>query len=148
VARLIESLGFRYYWASEGFSKADLAFKLSDDSRSIEATLDHIYDLSIIIRNSAEKLMNKPTERPEMTYEELRSATLMNLKVAMQIIGTSDKMEEFEIQFSSGSYPFWNQINGPVADAIWHCGQLATLRRASGNPISPKVNHFVGTVRE
>lgn len=148
TARMIESLGFRYYWASEGFTESDLAFKLTEDTRSIKATLDHIYDLSLIIRNSAEKLMNKRSERPEMNYEEVRSATLQNLNVAMEIIGRSEGMEEFEILFPSGSYPFWNQINGPISDAIWHCGQLAILRRASGNPINSKVNHFTGTVRD
>ena len=27
---------------------------------------------------------------------------------------------------------------------LWHCGQVVTNRRASGNPINSKVNVFVG----
>jgi len=46
------------------------------------------------------------------------------------------------------SIPFFNIINGPIADAIWHTGQVASFRRSSGNPISSKLNHFKGTVKE
>ena len=42
------------------------------------------------------------------------------------------------------TFPFWNMINGPISDAIWHSGQVVANRRASGNPINPKVNVFIG----
>ena len=83
-----------------------------------------------------------------MTYQELRTATLTNLKMAVDLISAADSMEEFKILFGSNTFPFWNQINGPIADAMWHCGQIATLRRASGNPMNSNVNHFSGTVRD
>jgi hypothetical protein len=41
-------------------------------------------------------------------------------------------------------FPFWNQINGPISDALWHCGQVVMNRRASGNPLQLGVNVFVG----
>ena len=44
--------------------------------------------------------------------------------------------------------PFWNIINGPISDALWHCGQVVMLRRASGNPFNSKVNVFSGKLRE
>jgi hypothetical protein len=39
-------------------------------------------------------------------------------------------------------------INGPIADALWHAGQVVTLRRVSGNPINPKVSVFNGRLRD
>ncbi|WP_232827469.1 hypothetical protein [Winogradskyella aurantiaca] len=147
-ARMIESLGFRFYWATESLEDNDFEFKLSEESRSIGDTMKHVYDLSLIIRNSAEKKTNKRGKDNTMNFQELRVATLNNLKAAVDLIGEADSMEEFKIMFGSNSFPFWNQVNGPIADAIWHCGQIATLRRASGNPMNSKVNHFSGTIRD
>ena len=45
-------------------------------------------------------------------------------------------------------FPFWNQLNGPIEDAVWHCGQIVAFRRASGNPISKKISVFTGKVNE
>ncbi|MFT7499284.1 MAG: hypothetical protein ACI8QP_001887, partial [Porticoccaceae bacterium] len=45
-------------------------------------------------------------------------------------------------------YPFWDLINGPIEDAVWHSGQLVSFRRSSGNPMNPKVNFLTGKVRD
>jgi hypothetical protein len=45
-------------------------------------------------------------------------------------------------------FPFWNQLNGPIADALWHCGQVISFRRSSGNPYNSKASVFSGKVRE
>jgi hypothetical protein len=45
-------------------------------------------------------------------------------------------------------YPFWNQINGPISDALWHVGQVITHRRTSGNPFNSKVSVLQGRVRD
>jgi hypothetical protein len=42
----------------------------------------------------------------------------------------------------------YNLINGPIADATWHTGQVASFRRSSGNPIHSKINQFSGTVSD
>jgi len=42
--------------------------------------------------------------------------------------------------------PFWNLINGPFSDIIYHTGQVVAFRRITGNPINPGVNVFVGQV--
>ena len=39
--------------------------------------------------------------------------------------------------------PFWHIINGPVADALTHVGQINSFRRLAGNP-TPKARVFVG----
>ena len=146
AARMVDALGFRFYWASKDLTEKNLEYKLNDDGRSTSETIDHIYDLSKIIVNSTLKKPNSRGDIEEMTYEEKRVATLQNLKTAANILRQSDDISEFKIIFGEREIPFWNQVNGPIADAIWHCGQIAVFRRASGNPINSKVNHFTGKI--
>jgi hypothetical protein len=39
--------------------------------------------------------------------------------------------------------PFWYIINGPLADALTHIGQINSFRRIAGNP-APKARVFFG----
>jgi len=78
----------------------------------------------------------------------MRLRTLQNLKTASDILRESDDISEYKIIFGDQEIPFWNQVNGPISDAIWHCGQLVIYRRSTGNPINPKVNHFSGKIND
>jgi len=151
IARLIDGLGFRYYWATEGLRDEDLAFKPSEEGRTTAETVDHIYGLTKTIINSALKIPNVPTEEAEMTFVEKRAKTLNLLKQAADIFRVSDDLTEFTMVFQRGEntteYPFWNQINGPISDALWHVGQVITHRRTSGNPFNSKVSVLQGKVR-
>jgi len=146
AARMVDALGFRYYWASDSLTEKDLAYKANEAGRSAEETIKHIYDLSKIIVNSTLKQPN-PREKEDLSYVEMRTKTLMNLKTAADVLRTSEDISQYKIIFGEQEIPFWNQVNGPIADAIWHCGQLVIYRRTTGNPINPKVNHFTGKVR-
>lgn len=146
AARMVDALGFRFYWASIDLNKNDLDYKLNGKGRSTKETIDHIYDLSKIIVNSTLKQPNIQGVDEGMTYTEKREAVLKNLKIAADILRKSEDVSQFKIIFGQQKIPFWNQVNGPIADAIWHCGQIAVYRRASGNPINSKVNHFTGKV--
>lgn len=153
TARMIDGLGFRYRWATEDLREEDLNYKLSNDGRSTMETINHIYGLSRIIVDSALKIKTDFTEEgPELTYDQKRKITLDNFQKASEILRKETNLEEFKVQFifNGGSpvYPFWNQINGPIADAIWHSGQIASFRRASGNPISSKVQFLQGKIGE
>jgi hypothetical protein len=147
AARMVDALGFRFYWATDSLTAKDLAYKANEEGRSTEETIKHIYDLSKIIVNST--LMESNSREDEnLTYDELRSKTLINLKTAADILRTSEDISQYKIIFGDREIPFWNQVNGPIADAIWHSGQIVIYRRTTGNPINPKVNHFSGKVRE
>lgn len=145
AARMVDALGFRFYWASDSLTDKDLAYKANDEGRSTEETIQHIYDLSKIIVNSTLKQSNS-REKESLSYEDMRSRTLKNLKTAADILRVSDDISQYKIIFGEQEIPFWNQINGPIADAIWHCGQIVIYRRTTGNPMNPKVNHFLGKV--
>lgn len=148
AARMVDALGFRFYWASEGLSESDLVFKPNDDARSTSETVDHIFGLSYIIVNSTLKKPNGKSDSSKLSYSEKRQQILVNLKTAADKLRLSKDVSEYKIIFGDKEIPFWNQVNGPIADAIWHCGQIASFRRISGNPINPNVNHFNGRVRQ
>ncbi len=153
AARLIDGLGFRYYWATEGLRQEDLDYRPNDKARATSETIDHIYSLSRLIVNAT---LNKANlsggEEAELSYVEKRERTLHNFKMAADILRLSDDISQFKTIYKSESsetsFEYWNQINGPVLDAVWHCGQVVLLRRASGNPFNSKVNLFTGKVRE
>ena len=89
-----------------------------------------------------------------MSFEEKRRKTLENIQRASEILKAADQgtLDEYTMVFQGGenstSYPYWNLINGPISDAIWHCGQVVLLRRSSGNPFNSKVSVLQGKVRE
>lgn len=155
MARMIDGLGYRYYWASEGLRAEDLEYTPSEDSRDAGHTLEHIYDLSRTVLTTIQKKPNiRPLPEEEIDFEEMRKRTLQNLKAASDILKKNKKKDfkESNVTFQRGdksaSFPFWNLINGPIMDAIYHTGQIVAYRRASGNPLNGKVNVFMGKNRE
>jgi hypothetical protein len=155
VIRMIEGLGFRYYWATEGLIAKDLAFKPSDKARTSEETIDHILGLSNIILNAMLKKVNGTSgeETSVLKFEAKRRITLQNLKKASDLLQKNkENLEAYKIIFKNGDktteYPFWNLINGPIEDAVWHVGQVITFRRSSGNPFNGKASVLTGKLRQ
>ena len=154
VSRMIDGLGYRYYWATEGLTEKDLTSRPSEDGRSVFETMEHIYVMSnnILLAPDAEPY-ERPVDPQKFSYEELRSLTLNNLKTASEkVLGkTSDEMEDFKVIFKQGDrtseFPYWNMINGMLSDCIYHTGQIVLMRRASGNPQNPNVNVFLGKTK-
>jgi hypothetical protein len=154
VIRMIEGLGFRYYWATEGLTAKDLAFKPSDKARTSEETIDHILGLSNIILNAMLKKVNGTSgeETSVLKFEDKRRITLENLKKASDLLqNNKENLEEYKIIFKNSDktteLPFWNLINGPIEDAVWHVGQVITFRRSSGNPFNGKASVLTGKLR-
>jgi len=155
AARTVDGLGYRYYWATEGLTEKDYAYKPSEDSRSAGHTLEHLYQLSQTVLNAVAKKPNiRPRVEENLTQAEMRTQTLRNLKMTSDILRNSkdEDLKDYNIVFQRGEkkseYPFWNLLNGPMADAIYHTGQIVAYRRASGNPLNPNVNVFIGKNRE
>jgi hypothetical protein len=146
VSRLLDGLGFRYYWATEGLRPIDLSFKPSPQARTSQETLEHIYSLSTMIIAVFGGNQIPPGEYK--TFEELRKATLENFKKASAIVSgySNADIERLKIDFDGQQLPFWNMINGPISDCLWHIGQVVSFRRSSGNPFSSKVEVFLGVI--
>jgi len=151
VSRMIDGLGFRYYWATEGLRSVDLSFKPSVEARTSLETIEHIHGLTNVILNSVTKQTNTNVKLPKMSFPELREKTLIKLQKASAVLRNSADISEFKIIFERGDgnseFPFWNQINGPISDALWHVGQVISFRRSSGNPYNSKASVFSGKVR-
>ncbi len=153
VSRMIDGLGFRYRWATENLTAADLEYEPGNEGRTIAAIMDHLHGLSLVIVRSAEKKPRDFTSEPiEMTLDEKRIATLQNFEKASRLFKETTDLNEHPVIFirenGTNDFPFWNNINGPIEDAVWHAGQVVVLRRSAGNPINPKVNVFLGKVRD
>lgn len=144
ASRMIDGLGFRYFWATEGLTEKDLVFKPNENARTTAETVDHILGLSQVIVNATFKKANG-AEQPKMTFAEKRKKTLNNLLQASIILRESKNISQFKLIFGATEYPFWNVINGPIADAIWHTGQIVSFRRSSGNPFPKGVSVLKGT---
>ncbi|WP_245683421.1 hypothetical protein [Pseudotamlana agarivorans] len=142
AARMIDGLGFRYFWSTEGLTEKDLNHKCSESGRTSAETIEHIYGLSKFIRNAVLS-HDKDLDIEVIGFEAQRMQTLLNLKLVSDLLRDTENpinLEETEV-------PFWNIINGPIADATWHCGQIVMLRRASGNPFNSKVSVFAGKLK-
>lgn len=156
AGRMADGLGFRFYWATADLRPEDLISKASDESRTLEETVDHIYNLTMIVMNATKR---EPTVFPvdvsKLSFEAKRSAILEFIKTAsINLKGSSDKdFEQFKMVFqyadgNTNEWPFWNELNGPLADALWHTGQLVVLRRMSGNPFNANVSVLSGKLRK
>jgi uncharacterized damage-inducible protein DinB len=154
ASRTIDGLGYRYYWATEGLRPEDLDYKISEDSRAAGETIDHILGLSSVILNGIESKPNERRNDPKMDFDAKRKATLINLYNASKIIRNMSDVEVanctiiFKRGENTNEFPLWNLLNGPIADAIYHTGQIVSYRRASGNPLPSGVSVFTGITRE
>ena len=151
INRVIQGLGFRFYWATEGLRKIDLSYRPSKDAKNTLETLQHIYNLSSTVLNAVNnKASLRPPPETLKNLKELRRATLNNLKQAADLFQKySDPQLNnlniiFEREGKQYKFPIWNLLNGPIADALYHTGQIVSFRRTSGNPIAKGVNVFLG----
>ena len=154
AARMVDGLGFRFYWATEGLRPEDLAFKPNTEARTTEETIEHIYGMSSVILNATTKQINGPAQNKKLSFSEMRKKTLENLRAASDILRASSAkdLERYNAMFEQGDkiveLPFWNLLNGPIADCLWHVGQIVSFRRSSGNPFSAKADVFRGIVKD
>jgi hypothetical protein len=67
-----------------------------------------------------------------------------------EVARVEKSLRAFDAALASGAElktPAENLVQGPIADALWHTGQLALLRRVAGAPIQSK-NYCVAEIRE
>lgn len=154
IARMIDGLGYRFYWATENLTEADLSFAPQGEmTKTSLETIEHVYDLSRTVRLAIYNLPISKSDDTPQTFEALRLAILNNFKTASDLLKTEDQpLEDKMIQFRRGDrssdFPLWNLVNGHISDALYHTGQLVVFRRSSGNPIDSRVNVFMGKNRK
>lgn len=155
AARVVDGLGFRYYWATEGLRPIDLEFKPSADARTAKQTIQHIHEMSYNLVNATKMIPSEGSKiNSEIPFDQLRKETLLNIQEASNILkANGDKgLEAFDLIFKGEDYevkyPFWNLLNGPIADCLWHVGQVISFRRSSGNPFNSNMSVLSGKARK
>lgn len=155
AARMVDGLGFRYFWATDGLRTQDLAYQPNEEARTTRFTLEHIYDLCNIIKHTTLQMPYRSDSLvTRYTFDELRQRTLANLQAASEALRSSTApLDQMKVVFqrtdgTQSAYDFWYLINGPIADALWHVGQVVSFRRSSGNPFPAGVSVFQGTKKD
>jgi hypothetical protein len=130
LTRLLDGLGFRFYWATEGLRTEDYAYRPAEDTMSIEELAIHVWALMNWVSSSA---LNKPYTKPKNGAAAREEALVIIHDLRETILAMSDKdLEKLRIQ----GKPFWHLINGPFSDALTHTGQINSFRRLAGNPVA------------
>ena len=144
LLRVVEGLAFRYRWATENLIEEDIKFRPDPTSMSIKEVNSHIFDLvDSTFRVFGGEKQNKETLN---SFHEIREANLFLLQKIVNLLKEMSDTELSEIEKNtSRKLPFWYWINGPLADALTHVGQITSWRRIAGNPQLKGVNVFIGT---
>ncbi len=152
LVRMLDGLGFRYRWATEGLRESDAAFRPGSGSMTLLELLRHVCRLTSwvtenlgagpAVSGSAAPL---PPDAAADDLEGLRRQTLTQIglmRVRLLAMDDAD-LARLQIAHSKGAVPFWNMLNGPLADALTHVGQINAWRRLAGNP-APRADVFRG----
>lgn len=137
LVRMVDGLGFRFRWATEGLREDDYTFRPDEQCMSIREQTEHIWGLInwIILSITCDR-----KDRPD-TIDLIRKSVLeMIVELRKSLLSMNDdELKNARIN----DHSFWHVINGPVADALTHVGQINMIRRLAGNP-TPDVNVFTG----
>jgi uncharacterized damage-inducible protein DinB len=137
IARLLDGLGFRFHWATDGLSADHYTFSPGQGCQSIGELVCHIWGLVNWVHLS---VFGQEEQRPEDASAQRAHALAMLHKLREHFVTLDDAALE---TVSINGRPFWHMINGPLADALTHVGQINAFRRLAGNP-TPKAGLFTG----
>jgi hypothetical protein len=142
LARLCDGLGFRLHWATEGLREEDIDFRPAEGSLTTRELLQHIHRMVQWVDHC---LGGEPASEPRPDFRAERSAALTRIQILSHRLRSMSEKDLAQAELTRGetALPIWNAVNGPLADALTHVGQINTYRRVSGNP-SPRINHLLG----
>ena len=129
IARLIDGLGYRLYWALYGLQEQECEYTVCDGAQSIRDILWHI--LGLVNWVYMHVYGHQMTRKPSIIDQGID--TLLALEELRQTFLEMDDAELTGYKLEDRS--FWSYINMPLSDALHHVGQVSILRRAAGNPV-------------
>lgn len=146
LARMVEGLGFRFFWATEGLRDEDLGFRPAPGTWCIHELARHVLGLATWVAMATGALPEAPaptgTQTPFAEVRERVMETLSQLRARLAALSDGE-IAGIRIGLRGETHPWPHLVNGPLADALTHVGQINLLRRASGNPV-PRANVFLG----
>ena len=146
LVRLVEGIGFRFAWATEGLREPDLSYRPTPETMSIAELAAHVLGLVTWVAIAAGALpADTKLTTPPPPFASIRQRVLEVLSLLRARLSDMSDAEIGAITISSraGPVPWPHVVNGPLSDALTHIGQINVLRRASGNPV-PAANVFLG----
>jgi hypothetical protein len=138
LVRLLDGLGFRFRWSTEGLSEDDYGFRPAPDCMSIGELVDHVWGLVNWVSQSMGVVGFRRGDDIALT----RGSVLEMVHALREALSSMSDEDLKEITIRGK--PFWHIINGPLSDALTHVGQINSFRRLAGNP-TPMANVFTGT---
>ncbi|MCL6596675.1 MAG: DinB family protein [Firmicutes bacterium] len=137
LRRLVASIGYRAARAIDGVPEAFAAFSPAPDARTPLALVEHVAELvewsARLLEGAGEGTRAAAAPRPpgiaswsEATARLAAAVRRLDGAVAGADLGAAD---------------VGRIVQGPLADALTHVGQLAYLRRLAGWPM-PRQNYF------
>lgn len=151
LLRILDGIGFRYYWGTEDLNEKDISYTPGNGGRTLLQTLDHLYNMLDFAGNILEDKVTEFPEKPTgLGLVELREKTLHRFSEIRDRISslTDIEIESKSVKGIVKSDPFevslWHLVNGPLLDVMFHLGQITSFRRTTGNPIDPGVQPFFG----
>ena len=137
LVRLLDGLGFRFRWSTEGLRNNDYNYRPASDCMNIKELVQHIWGLINWVCLSLGHMEFKREDEPLLIRNDILE---MIYVLRESLISLRD--EELCGVTIDGK-PFWYIINGPLADALTHVGQINSFRRMAENP-APKARVFLG----
>ena len=130
IARLIDGLGYRLYWALDGLKEGECQYTLCEGASSIRDILWHI--LGLVNWVYMHVYGQQMTRKPSIIDQGID--TLLALERLYQTF--LEMNDEDLVHYKLEDRSFWSYINMPLADALHHVGQVSILRRGAGNPVA------------
>ena len=125
LRHVVATVAYRGGVAVSGAPEDFAAFRVSGDVRSPGEILAHVGDL---LEGSLYLL------RGEMRY--LASAPMPWVEEVSRFFSAAKRLDEYLESGGALACPVEKLIQGPVADALTHVGQIVMLRRVAGSPAS------------
>lgn len=138
VRHVLATLAYRFqkavHGAPEHFAELDAGFGIRMPRQIVHHMNGVLGYLRVGVARGDEDVWY---ERPELDLPGEIAAFHASLQELDQLLATRDDWKTDTLH---------RMIQGPLADALTHVGQLATLRRVAGDPI-PSENFFKADVR-
>ena len=135
VVRLLDGLGFRFYWANYELDENDYGFTPVEGGNSVGWMLSHIWGLlNWIYLNITGEQSIPPASKIDQRNHVLELIRMIRGDISRM---TDEQLAEVQIE----GLPFWHIINGPASDALTHVGQINMARRLMGKP-TPEADVF------
>ena len=144
LKRLLDGSGFRYSIAVDTLDKTLHDFRPVDSSMSIYEVNQHIFHL---FRLTAKSLSLNPPIVHGDSFEIYRDNVFILITAISECLGeiSDDDLARVNVHLKrlDKDFSFWYLINGFLADALTHIGQIISWRRIAGSPVK-RISPFTG----